>query len=471
MRTSIRHTIATASLLLAAACGPASSPEDSTATPLPPSATTAPLTRKPASTPTDSPTPTRPTATPVPPTLTSTAVPPTATSIPPTETPMPATHSVCARGCDFITIQAAVDGTGAVDGAIIEITDPVHTEAGIRIDEGVTVTIRGLGSELTVVQAHENPDDAADRVFSIGPETLVVLERMTVQNGRPSEDECGGGILSEGSLTLRQVVVSNSTANGGGGICSRGGESRLVVINSSIVDNTARVTVGGGLACGNGGGIRSGSGSLMLINSSVVGNTTATGRGRGGGIHIGCGGTAVFTNTTISGNSASPQSDNAVSRQQQGHGGGVNLHGDLRLTNCTIADNHAIGPGGGLYIRGRLDLVNTIIADNGGKSGNCVVSGPDAYGISGSLGKNGHSLVSDGTCDPVLTGDPLLGPLADNGGKTLTHALLPGSRAIDAIPAVSCTLPIDQRGALRPTVVTSSETPCDIGAFEVQGVD
>ena len=62
----------------------------------------------------------------------------------------------------------------------------------------------------------------------------------------------------------------------------------------------------------------------------------------------------------------------------------------------------------------------------------------------------------------------MLGRLEDNGGDTLTHALLPGSPAIDAIPAVSCTLPTDQRGALRPAVQTSAETPCDIGAFEVQ---
>jgi hypothetical protein len=58
--------------------------------------------------------------------------------------------------------------------------------------------------------------------------------------------------------------------------------------------------------------------------------------------------------------------------------------------------------------------------------------------------------------------------LADNGGDTKTHALLPGSPAIDAIPVVSCTLPTDQRGALRPVVQISLDTPCDIGAFELQ---
>jgi WD40 repeat protein len=257
-------------------------------------------------------------------------------------------------------------------------------------------------------------------------------------------------------------------ANGGGGVCSRGREAALTVINSTIRDNIAGETVANSLACGNGGGIRTGSGTLALVNSTVAGNSTATGRGRGGGIHIGCGGTAVFTNTTISGNTARPQSDNAVSRNRQGHGGGINLHGTLRLVNCTISDNHGIGPGGGVYVRGHLDFVNTIIANNAGKGGNCLISGPDEYGVSGSLGTNSHNLVSDGTCDPAYAEDPLLGPLADNGGDTLTHALLPGSPAIDAVPAISCTVPTDQRGALRPAVQTSHETSCDIGAFELQ---
>jgi len=62
----------------------------------------------------------------------------------------------------------------------------------------------------------------------------------------------------------------------------------------------------------------------------------------------------------------------------------------------------------------------------------------------------------------------MLGPLADNGGATWTHALLLDSPAIDAVSVVSCTLSTDQRGAPRPIVQTSSDTPCDIGAVEQQ---
>jgi hypothetical protein len=57
-----------------------------------------------------------------------------------------------------------------------------------------------------------------------------------------------------------------------------------------------------------------------------------------------------------------------------------------------------------------------------------------------------------------------LGPLADNGGPTLTHALLPGSIAIDRIPEAECRATEDQRGEPRPE---TGGTLCDVGAFEL----
>ena len=69
----------------------------------------------------------------------------------------------------------------------------------------------------------------------------------------------------------------------------------------------------------------------------------------------------------------------------------------------------------------------------------------------------GYNVDSDGSCslksDTDLSGvDPLLGPLQDNGGPTLTHALLPGSPGINAIPLADCTVPDDQRGVWRDVV-------------------
>jgi hypothetical protein len=109
-----------------------------------------------------------------------------------------------------------------------------------------------------------------------------------------------------------------------------------------------------------------------------------------------------------------------------------------------------------------VTLRNTILSN--APSANCF------QGL-GTLVSSGNNLSSDATCAASLTGpgdlnntNPLLGPLANNGGPTQTHALLAGSPAIDA--AGGCPPPAtDQRGVVRP-----QGSACDIGSFEFQGV-
>lgn len=171
-----------------------------------------------------------------------------------------------------------------------------------------------------------------------------------------------------------------------------------------------------------------------------------------------------MTNSTVSGNDATG-----------GSGGGVCLRGLARVVQSTIANNRAAQTGGGIYVRGSgesglvrgwLDSSNTIIAGNTIGTPYCCAD--CMLGEHSTLGLNANNLVEDGSCSPAYTGSPLLQPLADNGGDTLTHALLPDSPAIDAISSISCTLTLDQRGMPRPMEVSSLGTPCDIGAFEVQ---
>jgi predicted outer membrane repeat protein len=160
-------------------------------------------------------------------------------------------------------------------------------------------------------------------------------------------------------------------------------------------------------------------------------------------------------NTTISGN------------QAVRYGGGIAASGTATITHCTITNNKVGSGGGALWVRGEVNIENTIIAKNSGGR-NCTIGGEGGHVGTGSIGTNRNNLIGDGSCNADFSGDPMLSHLNDNGGDTLTHALLPGSPAIDAIPAVSCTLPTDQRGELRPVVQTSPGTPCDIGAFEAQ---
>jgi hypothetical protein len=153
------------------------------------------------------------------------------------------------------------------------------------------------------------------------------------------------------------------------------------------------------------------------------------------------------TNVTISGNSASAD------------GGGIyHFFGSITMTNTTLNGNSAVGGGGGIKKDGgTVAITNTIVA-NSPSGGNC----------SGAL-VGGYNLSSDGTCsfgggrDSVSV---MLGLLANNGGATQTHALLPGSPAIDFGTNAGCPS-TDQRGKARPVDGDKNGTAtCDVGAVE-----
>ena len=150
-----------------------------------------------------------------------------------------------------------------------------------------------------------------------------------------------------------------------------------------------------------------------------------------------------LTNSTVSGNTA-------------GFGGGIyNFYGAVSLTNSTVSGNSA-DFGGGIYNSyGTVTLNNTIVANS---------TGGDVVSFGGPL-TGSHNLVEDGSdgLGDTITGDPLLGPLASNGGPTPTHALLPGSPAIDAGDGTGAPA-TDQRGIARPQLGGT-----DIGAFESRG--
>jgi hypothetical protein len=127
------------------------------------------------------------------------------------------------------------------------------------------------------------------------------------------------------------------------------------------------------------------------------------------------------------------------------------------LDHVTVVENTAGFSVAGIYIAGDVSVKNTIVADN---------LGPNCGGIA--LSATSYNLEDTNTCgfsaaaDQPVT-DPLLGPLADNGGPTMTHALLANSPAIDA-GSPDCPPPgRDQRGVIRP-----QRDGCDIGAYEIE---
>ena len=372
----------------------------------------------------------------------------------------------CDDGTGKCTLRAAI--MEASSGDSIDIPAGVYTltlDAELSIDKDLTMN--GAGSGDTIIQADTAPGVVDFRVFNITGGT-VAISGMTIRHGKvsggfPAGD--GGGIHNSGTLTLTNSTVSgNSASVFGGGILN---SSTLTIANSTVNGNTAD----------RGGGIYNRTGNtLTLTDSTVSGNSAAT---AGGGIHI-LSGAVTLTDSTVSGNAVSGDgggirnfgaltlTDSTVSgNTASGGGAGIRSSGTLTLTNGTITGNVAETRSGGGIRKpsGTVELISTIIADN------TATTGPDCSGLPTSRGYN--LIGDDSSCGfaPVtgdlVNADPVLGPLQGNGGPTFTHALLPGSPAIDAVPVGDCTdtegnpNTTDQRGIVRPLGLA-----CDIGAFE-----
>jgi hypothetical protein len=340
-----------------------------------------------------------------------------------------------------------------VDGKVITLTKGV-------LDLNKNLTIQGPGAGQLMVNG-----DHKSVVFQV--EAQVALSGLTIAGGGTIATQ-GGGIENSGTLTvsdcnITQNVASDITSNvpsGGGGIYNSG---TLTLNDCTLSANTA----------GYGGGIYNSGGTLTASGCTLYDNQAGF---NGGGVYTSHG-TANLTNCTLSNNVAfGSTADSSI-----GGGGGifVALRSTANLTNCTLSLNAAkYGDGGGIYVwrglfGGILNLTNTIVAGN-----TTFFREPDGPDIYGAVATADHSLVGDaagstgivngssgnlvgGNGNPVINAD--LGPLQNNGGPTLTMALLAGSPAIgqadnSQAPAT------DQRGVTRLDV--AGETT-DIGAFEV----
>ena len=197
----------------------------------------------------------------------------------------------------------------------------------------------------------------------------------------------------------------------GGGIYN---DSGSLMITNSVVSNNHAGMDGPNFPTGTGGGI-SNYGTLTITDSAITGNQVYL---FGGGIYND--GTLAINNSTVSDNGAIGQHDG----DPWGTGGGVVNSGTLTITNSTLSGNGASLSGGG--IDGTSTLENTILNANSPEN---ILGGAVSRGYNLSSDDGGGYL--NGPGDQINT-DPMLGPLQDNGGSTLTHALLPGSPAIDA---------------------------------------
>lgn len=265
------------------------------------------------------------------------------------------------------------------------------------------------------------------------------------------------GLLVFGAGTQATVRASSFISNHallGGAIQVQA--ASLLLVDSRLDDNGA--TDGGGALDNDG---------LTVIRASTFSNNSAGTAGLGGvggAINNEPGGRLSVINSTLSGN--------ATASNVTSSGGGLYNAGVLTLTNATFSGNSTPGLGGGLrLVAGSVTLLRNSIIANSPDGGDCSNTG--GVNAGGTVLDGGYNLIEDNTCGFTGGADPLLGPLADNGGQTATQALLAGSPAIDAGNPAGCANPFglqlvfDQRGYQR--AVDGDANPgahCDIGAFE-----
>jgi hypothetical protein len=307
-----------------------------------------------------------------------------------------------------------IDATG-ISGTI------TLTSGELLVDK--SITINGPGAANLAVNGN-----ATSRVFHVGSGTTVTIAGLTITNGHvPDLAGDGGGIYNDhATLTISNCTLSGNSAGPfgyGGGIDNYGfsGSATLTITNSTLSGNSAQF----------GGGI---------FNVGSFGSATLT-----------------ITNSTLSGNSA-----------DEGGGGIVNYGATLTITNSTLSGNSAqFGVVVFNYFGASLEIGSTILNAGGGSGGNIINDFGTVTSIGYNLSSDAAGSLLTGPGDQINT-DPMLGPLQDNGGPNFTHALLPGSPAIDAgDPNFTPPPYYDQRG---PGYDRVANGRIDIGAFELQAV-
>jgi hypothetical protein len=398
---------------------------------------------------------------------------------------------------------SATNGGGISNGGTLTITDSTLSGNsainGGGISNGRTLTI--TGSTLSANSASYG----GGGIYNSG--TLTISD-STLSGSRVTDSGFGGGIYNSGILTISDSTLSGNAGTYRGGGIYNYNSGRVTVSNSTLSHNSAS-----GLNA-SGGGIYSESSGTVTVSSTTLSGNSASFTGGGienfgpltisdstlssnsahdGGAIYSAFTTVTINNSTLSGNSAAGSGgianygtltiSNSTLSGNRGSVGGIYTltTSPVTLTNVTITANRATNLGGGLDVtQGQPVLHNTLIAGNFRGA-----TGTTRDDVDGRLNAGGgYNLIGDGTGMTGLSNgvngnqvgsasapiDPLLDSLGDYGGPTRTHALLPGSPAVDAGDPNQLGTP-DQRGVLRTGGVNVGAYQASVTAFRVGAPD
>jgi hypothetical protein len=438
--------------------------------------------------------------------------------------PGPGQLAIDGNNSDRVIAHLAYDGTLTVDGLTIRNGSYVYDGPGTYASSAPggclfsrrNVTISNSAIEHCNASGKSVSGGAVDAWGGLVMVDSTISGTTSTAIASDISATIYGGVVSAAvayltNSTISDATISTSSTSAFGGLMGGGlfAMYGMVLTDSTVTGITAHVSAAKD-AYAKGGGVASPT-TIILSGSTISNNTvhgtpgigasgayTYTSAVGGGGVYImsiprGLPVPSTVTNSTISGNSAI--CDGLPGAYTFGGGGGLGSWSAVQvtITNSTLSGNSSNISGGGLYTRhrGSIILANATITDNAAPSGAGIAdNGADsAFDLvtNSSIVAGNHGIGSTATSDIVtshvisgannliasanvalpagtLGGDPLLGPLANNGGRTLTHALLPGSPAIDTGSNAGA-LATDQRGG---AYVRAFGGAADIGAFESQ---
>jgi hypothetical protein len=390
------------------------------------------------------------------------------------------------------------NGTLILENSTIHNSNAVGSGGAIVSYGPLTIT----GSTLS-----DNSAANAGAIYPRWSAATTMITNSSLRNNRTTSmvNGWGGAILlwDGANVTIEGGEIVGNSARLGGGIHNRFANSTVTLTKVQVIGNKA--TVGSVVVDINGGGIYNINGTVIINDTVFSGNEAGW---SGGAIHNG--GSATVKNSAFTGNSAvafgggmsnagtATVRGSVFNNNSSDFGSGMDNSGTVTIQNATFSGNF-VRERGVMHNRGNATIYNATFSDNiddtgqatastivqiselplklknvvlklgsdGFTSGNC-----DVFSGQAPITSEGFNLSDDRSCTSYFTkaGDknntnPMLGPLLNNGGPTMTHLPEAGSPLIDGGQCIA-SITTDQRGVARP-----QGTACDIGAVEVQSGD